>query len=72
HGDVCLSWGRWGEFVRGRGSGGFWSAVFAIYSHGDVCLGWGRWGEFVRGRGSGGDRLESRGSGVMGDGGKTG
>nr|GFB16637.1 reverse transcriptase domain-containing protein [Tanacetum cinerariifolium] len=22
HGDVCLSWGRWGEFVGGRGSGG--------------------------------------------------
>nr|GEV22446.1 zinc finger, CCHC-type [Tanacetum cinerariifolium] len=21
HGDVCLSWGRWGEFVGGRGSG---------------------------------------------------
>nr|GEY55318.1 hypothetical protein [Tanacetum cinerariifolium] len=22
HGDVCLSWGRWGEFVGGCGSGG--------------------------------------------------
>nr|GFA12969.1 hypothetical protein [Tanacetum cinerariifolium] len=22
HGDVCLSWGMWGEFVGGRGSGG--------------------------------------------------
>nr|GFC31898.1 hypothetical protein [Tanacetum cinerariifolium] len=22
HGDVCLSWGRWEEFVGGRGSGG--------------------------------------------------
>nr|GEX86031.1 hypothetical protein [Tanacetum cinerariifolium] len=22
HGDVCLSWGRWGEFVGGRGRGG--------------------------------------------------
>nr|GFA29114.1 hypothetical protein [Tanacetum cinerariifolium] len=21
HGDVCLSWGRWGEFVGSRGSG---------------------------------------------------
>nr|GFC45599.1 hypothetical protein [Tanacetum cinerariifolium] len=40
--------------------------------HGDVCLSWGRWGEFVGGRGSGGDGLESEGSGVMGDGGKTG
>nr|GEU77090.1 zinc finger, CCHC-type [Tanacetum cinerariifolium] len=41
-------------------------------SHGDVCLGWGRWGEFVGGHGSGGDGLESGGSGVMGDGGKSG
>nr|GEY72278.1 hypothetical protein [Tanacetum cinerariifolium] len=40
--------------------------------HGDVCLSWGRWGEFVGGRVSGGDGLESRGSGVMGDGGKSG
>nr|GEX26987.1 L10-interacting MYB domain-containing protein-like [Tanacetum cinerariifolium] len=41
-------------------------------NHGDVCLSWRRWGEFVRGRGSGGDGLESKGNGVMGDGGKTG
>nr|GEZ26279.1 hypothetical protein [Tanacetum cinerariifolium] len=40
--------------------------------HGDVCLSWGRWGEFVGGHGSGGDGLESGGSGVMGDGEKTG
>nr|GFB30167.1 hypothetical protein [Tanacetum cinerariifolium] len=39
--------------------------------HRDVCLSWGRWGEFVGGRGSSGDGLESGGSGVMGDGGKT-
>nr|GEZ93413.1 hypothetical protein [Tanacetum cinerariifolium] len=23
HGDVCLSWGRWGKLVGGRGSGGY-------------------------------------------------
>nr|GEZ90840.1 hypothetical protein [Tanacetum cinerariifolium] len=40
--------------------------------HGDVCLSWGRWGEFVGGHGSGGDGMESGGSSVMGDGGKTG
>nr|GFA27609.1 hypothetical protein [Tanacetum cinerariifolium] len=43
-----------------------------VISTGDVCLSWGRWGGFVGGRGSGGNGLESGGSGVMLDGGKTG